>query len=358
MKTKISLMIALFLITLTLAINIGKIEKTDLFFHGAQAQTILPTKTDFANESTSVLVSTLYRNPTTLFQPIASSGAKGANILFENGQSTNWYIEEQKVGEELIIAGILNNNPTVVANGFKVFDWGFARQAANGSFPGTSDDFHSTSFFVQAVSRALLFIQQSPQAGNYSARIAYYKPLVRRAALWMISPTIWPVGIKRNIPYTHRRYLVASALGLTGKLTGDQQLISFARTSLTDGISLQLANGVNPEKGGYDSSYQMVGLAYAQRWVTHFPTDAITPKVIAMINKGLAWEKGRILPTGEIDTTGNTRTGPGAIDFNRTGSLKPVDNRFVLRGFGYWASATVNKNLEDIARKIAGFYYK
>ncbi|MEE3715563.1 hypothetical protein V2H45_02255 [Tumidithrix elongata RA019] len=354
MKVKWLLAIALFFLTLTLVIQGGKMGKVDLLVQSTQAQTV--TKTDFQNESTPFMASTLYRNPTTLFQPVAPSGAKGVNIKWENGQSQIWYIEEQKYGEELIIAGIINNNPTIIETGFKMFDWGFARQASDGSFPGTSDDFHSTSFFVQAVARSMLFIQQSPVSSKYSAQVAKYKPLVLRAARWMITPDIWTIGIKRNLPYTHRRYLVAAALGLTGKLTGDQELITYARTSLNDGISLQLSDGVNPEKGGYDSSYQMVGLVYAQRWVSYFPSDSITPKVITMINKGLNWEKGRILATGEISDVGNTRTGPG-LDVNRTGNFKPVDNRFVVRGFAYWASATGNNTWQSIASRIASFYY-
>ena len=172
----------------------------------------------------------------------------------------------------------------------------------------------------------------------------------------MISPNIWSVGLRRNLAFTHRRYLVAAALGLTGKLTDDPRLIEFARTSLADGVSLQLANGVNPEKGGFDSSYQMVGLLYAERWVSYFPTDIATPKVITMINNGLEWEKGRILPTGEISSVGNTRTG-SAQEVRRDGSIKLISHRSVFRGFAYWASLTGDNKWLDIATKIASFYY-
>jgi hypothetical protein len=357
MRNRLSLIVVLFLITLTITLNLARIGETDLLVQSTQAQTLLLAKTDFANESTAVLANTVYRRPSNYYSSISPTGARGVNIAWEGGQSNVWYIEEQRGGEDAIIAGIIKNDLQAIEAGFKMFDWGFARQAADGSFPGTSDAFHSTSFFVQAVARSLLFIQQSPQAQKYSAQINRYKPLVRRAAQWMISPNVWTNGVKNNIPFTHRRFLVAAALGLTGKLTGDQQLVSFSRTFISDGVALQLANGVMPEKGGYDSSYQMVGLMYAERWACHFPNDTVTPKVVAMINKGLAWEKGRILPSGEINAAGNTRTGV-VTDVTRTGQIKLIDHRSVIRGFGYWASATVDRNLEAIALKIAGFYYK
>jgi hypothetical protein len=355
MRTKWLLKVTLFLLSLILVIQGGTIGNVDLFVQSSHAQTI--TTTDFANESTDLIANTVYRNPATIARPISSSGARGANIKWENRQSPNWFIEEQRGGEPLIISGILKNDPSAIELGFKVFDWGFARQAADGSFPGTSDDFHSTSFFVQAVSRSMLFIQQSPVASKYKARIDKYKPLVRRAARWMITPNMWAVGLKRNLPYTHRSYLVAAALGLTSKLTGDQELLSYSRQSLNNAILVQLANGVNPENGGFDTSYQMVGLMYAEMWVSYFPNDSMTPKVIAMINKGLAWGGTRILSTGEINTQGNTRTG-NAQEITRSGNLKLSDHRSTLRGFAYWASATGVKKWEDLAKRVAKFYYQ
>lgn len=170
----------------------------------------------------------------------------------------------------------------------------------------------------------------------------------------MITPHVWKKGTKHNKPYTHRRYLVAAALGLTGKLTGDQALINYARQSIQDGLSLQRPDGVNPEKGGNDSSYQMVGVVYAQRWVTYFPYNPLTPRVTAMINKALAWEQTRILPWGEISREGNTRT--AGQERARMGKVKKVDYRSALRGFAYWASVTGDPRWAAIANKIAKYY--
>ncbi|WP_292767016.1 hypothetical protein [Nostoc sp. NOS(2021)] len=320
------------------------------------SQSQLSQKTDFEYESTDLIANVLYRHLSGLYKSMMPNGANGTNVRWLRNQAGRWYIEDQRYGEELIIGGLIKNDPQAIEAGFKMFDWGFAHQVDDGSFSMTSDRFHSTSFFVEAVAHALLVIQQSPHSKQYAFQVAKYKPLVHRAARWMISSQVWEQGIRGNRPYTHRRYLVATALGLTGKLTGDEELIKYAHQSIADGLSLQRPNGVNPEKDGYDSSYQMVGVVYAQRWVTYFRQDAITPKVIAMINKSLLWQQTRILPSGEISTEGNTRT--AGEEKGRSGKVKGIDRKTALRGFAYWASVTGNQKWEESARQLAKFYYK
>jgi hypothetical protein len=314
----------------------------------------ISNRADFQYESSDLIPNVLYKHLPSFYKTMSPSGANGANVSWERNQAPAWYVEQQKYGEQLVIGGIVKNDPKAIRIGFKMFDWGFAHQAADGSFAGTKDPFHSTSFFVEAVAHSLLVIQQSPYSKEYAREVQRYTPLVHRAALWMISPRVWDRGIKNNEPYTHRRYLVGAALGLAGKLTGDRQLLSYANNSISDGLSLQQPDGVNPEKGGFDSSYQMVGVVYAQRWLTYFPNDELAPKVSAMINKALLWEKQRILPSGEIDSEGNSRT--AGQERGRMGKVKHVDYSAVIRGFAYWASVTGDQQWNAIAQSVAQYY--
>jgi hypothetical protein len=315
----------------------------------------LLSKTDFEHESTDLIANILYRRPSSLYKLMKSNGAYGVNADWDSQQANKWYIEAQAYGREAIIAGLVKNDPQAVQAGFKMFDWGFAHQAYDGSFFVTGDRFHSTSFFVEAVAHTLLFIQQSPYSQKYADQVAKYKPLVHRAARWMISSEVWEKGIRRNRAFTHRRYLVGGALGLTGKLTDDQELINYARNYIEDGLSLQRSDGINPEQGGYDSSYQMAGVIFAQRWLNYFPNDSLSQRVKVMIDRALRWEQKRILITGEINSIGNTRT--AGQERRRNGKVKLVDHRVVFRAFAYWASVTGNKKWEAIARKIAQYYY-
>lgn len=343
-------MLCLFLTTLP--------EKTTgvalVFAQVPEVKASLLAKTDFDHESSALITNFLYRRLSNSYKSMLPSGAYGANVNWESNQKKQWYIEEQRTGEDLVIGGLIKQDSRSIKAGFKMFDWGFARQAADGSFRGTAAPFHSTSFFVQAVAHTLLVMKQSPQADKYAAQIARYTPLVHRAAHWMISPSVWRRGTARNAPYTHRRYLVAAALGLTGQLTQDKTLIKYSRRAIEEGLSMQSPDGNNPEKGGYDSSYHMVGLVYAQRWAKYFPKDSLTPRVVTMIDRGLAWEETRILPTGEISSKGNSRT--AGQERGRTHKVKKVSYKSVFRGFAYWSSVTNNPKWAAIARKVARFY--
>jgi hypothetical protein len=117
---------------------------------------------------------------------------------------------------------------------------------------------------------------------------------------------------------------------------------------------LQWSNGVNPELGGYDSSYQTVGLSYAELWVKYFPNDSLTPSVSAMINKGLAWEETMILSNGQVSTQGDTRTG---VEVGPSGNVKGVDAMNVVNAFSYWYQLTGNMRWQQDAQRVAAFYF-
>ncbi len=324
--------------------------------YGVKEERKLSAFFDLKYESSGLIANVLYKDLSSYSKITApSGGAVGINASWDSHSSENWYIEEQRHGEDLVIGGLAKNNSQAISDGFKMFDWGFAHQADDGSFLGTGDPFHSTAFFVEAVAHTLLVLKQSKQATQYTDQIAHYEPLVHRAAQWMISPKVWERGINNDSPYTHRCYLNATALGLTGKLTGDRQLIDYAEQEITLGLSRQQKDGVNPEKGGYDSSYQMVGVSYAERFYTYFPQGSLALQVKQMINRALAWEQTRILPTGEINSEGNTRT--AGQETGRSGKVKKIDTNAVIRGFDYWASVTGNQKWEAIDRQIAQYYY-
>src|SRR5262249_32519755 len=148
------------------------------------------------------------------------SGAYAANALFEQGRSRRWFVEEQRRGADAVEAGLLAADAASVDDAFRAFSWGFAKQDPSGGFAGTTDPFHNTSFFVEAVARSLLLLQQGgdPRSPRWSEA---FLPGLHRAATWMTRPEVALKGREHNRPYVHRRWLVAAALGLSGQLTGD-----------------------------------------------------------------------------------------------------------------------------------------
>lgn len=286
---------------------------------------------------------------------MAPDGSNKVNRDYANGISEAWYIEEQRFGADAIISGLLHNDQQAIDAGFQMFDWGFAQQQSDGSFFPTEDPFHSTSLFLGSAAYGLLTLQESTIGELYNDIIQSYLPKLRLAGRWMIQEDVWNTGISNNSSYTHRDYSLATALGLTGKLTGDQALISYANQSIRQGLSKQSSNGVNPEKNGHDSSYQMSGALHAMRWLSYFSTDALATGVAEMINDALIWEESMILDSGEVSTEGNTRT--NGTEITRSGETKGINQREIIHGFSYWASMTEDKRWKKNAVNIARHYY-
>jgi hypothetical protein len=152
-------------------------------------------------------------------------------------------------------------------------------------------------------------------------------------------------------PYAHRRYLDAAALGEAGLLCNDKELIVRSAALVRDGIAFQRPDGVNPEKGGYDSHYQALGLVYACRYYAILSDDSLRAEMKPMLDKAFAWLLTRIKDDGTVDATGNMRTGLGQ-ETTRSGKPKVIGYREVVRCLAHWAQLTQNADLESTARRI------
>jgi hypothetical protein len=281
----------------------------------------------------------LYSHPAALVRGVAPDGANGVNADWEQGQGPGMFIEEQRHGEEAIIAGLVRHSPRLWRLGVREFAWGFAHQGPQGNFPDTQDPFHSTSFFVEGVAHVILVLRRAAADGvavppNLLGEVNSFLPGLHRAARWMAGPGVWSAGLAGDAPYTHRRFLVASALGLTAALTGDRRLASRAREALAMGLTAQRGDGVFPELGGFDSSYQARGIVYAEHylaWVPRAPSS-----LIPAIARGLAWERTRILPSGDVSIVGNTRANGVMYDHN---GPKLVVYPMVANTLAWWGLA-------------------
>jgi hypothetical protein len=207
------------------------------------------------------------------------------------------------------------------------------------------------SFFIESAAHACLVLKESSYAGKYGEEIEWMKPRLLKAAHWMTEPAKEQIGRQRNAPYTHRRYLVAAALGEVGLLCSDPALVEKSKDYIREGISLQEPSGVNPEKGGFDASYQSVGLFYAERYYDWVAEPQTKPELFSMLQKGNDWLKNRIKEDGTIDTADDTRTGSGQ-ELSRNGAPKTVNYGMVYRGFYHWYLISGEVSYQELAKKV------
>jgi hypothetical protein len=258
---------------------------------------------------------------TFIYPDIYSDGACNVNYAWEQTQTGTWYIELQREGGGAIEQGIASENDSYIQAGLSALTWGFNRQAADGSFPGTGDPFHSTSLFVEEVAHCLLALKAyQPVMGgsNYASYVQEFAPKLELSAEWLVNNAT-DSNLADDAPYTHRRYVVASAFAQVDKLLNTTEFASEADTFAQNGLELQWPDGVNPELGGFDVNYQMVGEQMAQHFIAAAPSDPLVPNLLQMITNGSNWEKTKISQNGGINIVGSTRVG---IELNRDGTVK------------------------------------
>jgi len=308
---------------------------------------------DLMFETSPFMRATAYRNVARLNPEISPDGAYGSvNRAWDVAHSGPWYIEEQRYGGDLVAGGIAVDDTTAIDRGLTILRWGFQQQQADGGFR-CPDAFHSTSFFVEAAAHALLLLEASHFSAQYRPEIEALKPRLQAAARWMTRPENETPGRQHNAPYTHRRYLVAAALGESGKLLNDPRLVARSADYVREGMALQSPAGFNPERGGWDSSYHAVGMLFAERFYTIVADSASRPALNRMLDRAARWEASRIGPNGEIATEGNTRVGGETTEKGRSGKAKTVAFGSVYRALYYWSRISGDVQFERLAEKVA-----
>ncbi len=303
---------------------------------------------DLAFETSAFLAHTAYRKPEGTLEQTNPDGAKGPlNQHWDETHQGNWLIEEQRYGSDSVIAGLIAHRQDLIDNGLKVFDWGFRMQNPDGGFP-CPDRFHSTSFFVEAVAHSALLLQASGMAAQNQAWVDGMMPKLHGAAEWMADPRNSMAGQQHDLPYTHRFYLDADALGETGVLTHDDALVKLSRQYVRNGIAAQRQDGANPEKGGTDTSYHAVGLLFALNYYTLVANDEMRAALNPMIDRGMNWLGARVGPDGVVDQAGNTRTGNGQ-ERGPQGNLKTMSYGSAYRACFYWAMITRDQKWANLA---------
>lgn len=233
-----------------------------------------------------------------------------------------------------VIAAVVAGDLAAADNAWRGIDVAFTHQRADGGFeskPAANGKISSAYaanvetayFFLQELGRALLVIRESPHAAHFQDRITALTPKIRLAAAYINSgyDTIIPkVGHSVN-----RVIIAAKAFGTCGVFLGDEKLVAQSRKLIAHALTLRDREGVFIENGGRDSSYNVVSILFGSVLALHVPL----PEFEAVLPAAVAWQLTRVLPNGEIDVNGNTRTGVGK-EPDAFGKAKTVNYKEVV----------------------------
>ncbi|MDF8334992.1 hypothetical protein [Novosphingobium cyanobacteriorum] len=273
---------------------------------------------------------------------VGPSGAVGRN------RSGMWKIEEQRTGGDWIFHGVLSGRADWKEIGWRVLKWGCDQQQASGRFPSSGADFHSSSFFIEALARATNVDRIGSSPASRSA--------LQRGTDWLIASEA--EGLRSNYGLTHRYYLQAAALAQSSVALSDPDIMKVAVRWACRGMKQQLPNGINPEmkligpkagQTGFDVSYQMVGILFALRFLSVCDNSTLINELKRMIRKAGDWWIARIKSDGTVSLADSTRVG---IETGRDGRLKGLDTRSAFLALIYGAQVLQDHEWIEAAIKI------
>ncbi|MEM9080472.1 MAG: DUF4114 domain-containing protein [Verrucomicrobiota bacterium] len=279
--------------------------------------------------------------------PIATSGALSVNIDWENGQRSDFFIEQQRYGADLIETGIILEDKNLINDGINMINWGFLQQASDGSFPSCGDAIHSTSLFLEAASRAGLALKKY-KPRTYRKTIRNWRRKIHLTAHWFVVADA--TGRDVNLePFGHRYFLRAAALEQASRLTRDKGLSTFADEYITEALTKAQPDGSFLENNLFDASYQMVGMAFASRYFSVARNNSLRQQVSLTIWNGIARFLQDVQPNGAITIHPDSRT---ATESSRGGAPKRFDYKHTTKALVFAEEGLFMTGAENAADLI------
>ncbi len=259
-----------------------------------------------------------------------------------------------------VIAAVVRDDLALADDCWRGIETAFAHQRADGSFDAIIKPNGNTSregpaavetsyFFLQELGRAILVIRQSPHEAHFRERLVALEPKVRRAADFILAgyDTIIP-----KVGHTVNRVIIAAkAFGLCGLALNDERMIEKSRALIAHALTLRDEEGVFIEQGGRDSSYNVVSILFGQVLALHLPL----PEFERALPAAIAWQLTRILPSGEVDARGNTRTGVGLEADPFSGKAKGVNYTEVAMALTLYGTIHQDKAVLDAAERVTAY---
>jgi hypothetical protein len=258
-----------------------------------------------------------------------------------------------------VIAAVVAGNLAAADDAWRGIDVAFAHQRADGGFEaeirpnGASARPYGAAvetayFFLQELGRAILVIRQSPHEAHFHDRIAALEPKIRRACDFISGG--YDTIITNSSRAVNRIIIAAKAFGTCGLVLKDDALVATSRKLIAHALTLRDKDGVFIEHGGRDSSYNVVSILFGQVLALHVPL----PEFDAALPAAVAWQLTRIRETGEVDVTGNTRTGVGK-EKSYSGQPKNVNYTEVVLALTYYGLVHHDEAALAAADRVFGY---
>ena len=290
---------------------------------------------------------------------IAESGASGTNIAFESGQPgalNRFDVADQRHCWQAVARGIAEDDTRYIERGLKAIDYAFAHQETAGNF-GESRWFETMGFLESAV-RSYALIEHSNYTDDYLPEVKKHLEGLEVATAWLVAARDeeYKAEWEKAPDYLNVVAATAVTFGLMGRIAENDEWVLLGREFIEMIIANQWENGVFPEAGGYDTSYQAVTLWHLMIYLLYSLDQELNERLRRSVELGWQWELSRISSEGEVLTDGNARTGPDGEVWR--GRRKEINYPEVLMSLVYWSYVSDNEDIRALADKVYDYALK
>ncbi|MBI3853023.1 MAG: hypothetical protein HY298_22450 [Verrucomicrobia bacterium] len=295
--------------------------------------------------------------PTNILATLTGGEPDAQGFIGFHKRNSSWYeAGMQRGGCWMLIGAVVAGDVPRADAAWKSIETTFAHQLEDGGFrsvrkPGDTHEptqperVETAFFYLQELGHAILVVRASPLEPHFHERLIALEPRLRRACAFLQAGYD---GIIPKAGHTANRLLIAAkAFGLCGVVLKDEGLKASSRKLVAAALQRRDTDGVFIERGGRDSSYNAVSLLMGQVLALHQPA----PKLEEALERSMVWQRTRILPTGEVLLTGNTRTGLGQ-EKSFGGGIKKVNYGEVALALCYYGLKYDDPGLIALADKV------
>ena len=157
------------------------------------------------------------------------------------------------------------------------------------------------------------------------------------------------------IPFTHRYFLRAAALQGAYEITGFGRFQRVARRYVRQGVRLQQEGGELLERGAYDASYHMVGVAFAGRYYALTSHQNTKKSLLVAIPLAVERFKKGVSEEGVVYLEEGSRT---ETELSREGVAKKFDFKHTSKALNFTSIMLEQSEIEQMAHLILSYYDK
>lgn len=276
-------------------------------------------------------------------------------IAYQNLKSEEGFdVYRQQICWDAIVTGIGKGQEKDISLGLKAIQYSFEKMRDDGSFENSP--IGGAPKFLLAFAKSYYEIEKSAYKEKYLNELNSYLPKLKKATYYIFNSPQWKREKTTILDCSNQAIAMGLTFNLLGIILKEQKITEEGNKLFYQGLNQQTKEGIFPEKGGYDSSYQAVSLQFIEFYYLYAADNKEKETLLSILEKGWAWELKRIEDSGRIKVEGNTRTGLQQEMWH--GKFKDVNYAKVALTLIYWSHISKHKDLRESAMKIFDYGLK